>query len=84
MTETTQERPTLTVRQREVFDFIVDFADRHGYWASVRDIQVGICAASPNGAMCHLVALRKKGYITWGERTARSIRPVVGVHYAAA
>ena len=84
MTETTQERPTLTVRQREVFDFIVDFADRHGYWASIRDIQVGIGAASPNGAMCHLVALRKKGYITWGERTASSIRPVVGVHYAAA
>jgi repressor LexA len=84
MTETLRELLPLTARQQEVFDFIVDFSERHGYWASVRDIQVGIGAASPNGAMCHLVALRKKGYITWGERTARSIRPVVGVHYAAA
>jgi repressor LexA len=82
MTETTQERPTLTVRQREVFDFIVDFADRHGYRASFRDVQLAINAASPNGAVCHLVPLRKKGYVTWDARTARSIRPVEVQHAA--
>jgi repressor LexA len=82
MTETTQERPTLTARQREVFDFIVDFADRHGYRASVRDVQLAINAASPNGAVCHLVPLRKKGYVTWDAKKARSIRPVE-VHHAA-
>jgi repressor LexA len=82
MTETTQERPTLTVRQREVFDFIVDFADRHGYRASVRDVQLAIHAASPNGAVCHLVPLRKKGYVTWDAKKARSIRPVEVRHAA--
>lgn len=82
MTDTPQEPLPLTPRQREVFDFIVDFADRHGYWASVRDIQMGIGAASPNGAVCHLVPLRKKGFITWDERTARSIRPVEVRHAA--
>lgn len=82
MTETKQEPLPLTARQREVFDFIVDFADRHGYCASVRDVQLAIGAASPNGAVCHLVPLRKKGFITWDARTARSIRPVE-VHHAA-
>jgi repressor LexA len=82
MTETTQERPTLTARQREVFDFIVDFADRHGYRASVRDVQLAINAASPNGAVCHLVPLRKKGYVTWDAKKARSIRPVEVQHAA--
>ena len=82
MTETTQERPTLTVRQREVFDFIVDFADRHGYRASVRDVHLPINAASPNGAVCHLVPLRKKGYVTWDAKKARSIRPVEVQHAA--
>lgn len=82
MTETTQEPLPLTARQREVFDFIVDFADRHGYCASVRDVQLAIGAASPNGAVCHLVPLRKKGFITWDARTARSIRPVEVQHAA--
>lgn len=82
MTETPQPTIPLTARQREVFDFIVSFAERHGYCASVRDVQHAIGAASPNGAVCHLVPLRKKGFVTWDERTARSIRPVE-VHHAA-
>ena len=82
MTETLRELLPLTARQREVFDFIVDFAERHGYRASVRDVQLAINAASPNGAVCHLVPLRKKGYITWDEKTARSIRPVEVRHAA--
>ena len=82
MTETTQEPLPLTARQREVFDFIVDFAHRHGYCASVRDVMAAIGCTSPNGAVCHLVPLRKKGYVTWDARTARSIRPVE-VHHAA-
>ena len=82
MTDSQPNPLPLTARQREVFDFIVDFAERHGYCASVRDVQLAIGAASPNGAVCHLVPLRKKGYVTWDERTARSIRPVE-VHHAA-
>jgi repressor LexA len=82
MTATPTAPPPLTNRQQEVLDFITDFADRHGYNASVRDIQAGIGAASPNGAVCHLVPLRKKGFITWDERTARSIRPVEVRHAA--
>ena len=82
MTETLRELLPLTARQREVFDFIVDFADRHGYRASVRDVQLAINAASPNGAVCHLVPLRKKGYVTWDAKKARSIRPVEVRHAA--
>jgi repressor LexA len=82
MTDSQLNPLPLTARQREVFDFIVDFADRHGYCASVRDVQLAIGAASPNGAVCHLVPLRKKGYVTWDAKKARSIR-LVEVQHAA-
>lgn len=73
----------LTARQQQVFDFVVDFAERRGYCCSVREVMAAIGVASPNGAMCHLLALRKKGLITWEPRTARSIR-ATETHYAAA
>jgi repressor LexA len=76
--------PLLTARQRQVFDFIVDFADRNGYCASVRDVMAAIGCTSPNGAVCHLVPLRKKGFITWEPNTARSIRPIREVLNATA
>ena len=72
----------LTARQRQVFDFIVDFAERRGYCCSVREVMQAIGSASPNGAMCHLLPLKKTGYVTWEPLTARSIR-AVEVHHAA-
>ena len=68
--------PPLTKRQQEVLDFITDFADRHGYNASVREVMKFMEAASPNAAMCHIVPLEKKGYIRREPNTARSIRPI--------
>ena len=86
MTETeTQAAPRpLTKRQQEVLDFITDFATRNGYCASVRDVMAAIGSTSPNGAVCHLVPLRKKGYIAWEPNTARSIRPIREVLNATA
>ena len=82
MTTDPKTTTTLTDRQRQVLTFITDFAERHGYCCSVRDVMVSIGSASPNAAMCHLLPLRKKGFITWEPLTARSIRPVE-VHHAA-
>lgn len=76
MTDTPAPLPPLTERQREVLTFISDFAERHGYCCSIREVMQAIGSTSPNGAMCHLLPLRKKGYITWNKSTARSIRPL--------
>ncbi len=62
----------LTERQKKVYDFVVSYVDKHGYPPSVRDVARAF-RITPRGAMIHLDALEKKGYITRGRR-ARSIR----------
>jgi len=71
---TTEPRP-LTKAQRRVLKFIERYHAEHYYAPTIRDICTEFGFASPNGAACHLHALRKKGYITWAEKTSRTIRP---------
>ena len=52
-----------TERQREIYDFIETKIDERGYGPTVREIGVGFGIKSPNGVMCHLKALEKKGLI---------------------
>lgn len=68
MTDTTQ----LTQRQRDIYEFIRWFTACHGYAPSVRDIGDEFGIRSPNGVMCHINALKDKGVITAGTKTARS------------
>ena len=70
---TTTERPALTPRQREIFDFI---RSRRPVPPSVREIGARFGINSPNGVMCHLRALEKKGVIRRDARLARSIEVV--------
>jgi repressor LexA len=37
----------LTERQREIWDYLVDYADRHGYPPTVREIGQAVGLASP-------------------------------------
>ena len=53
----------LTTRQREVFDFIKEKIRGRGYGPTVREIGEYFEISSPNGVMCHLKALEKKGYL---------------------
>ena len=53
----------LTERQREIYDFIRDKIESRGYGPTVREIGEGFDIKSPNGVMCHLKALEKKGLI---------------------
>lgn len=62
----------LTERQKRVLDFVLSYVDKHGYPPSVRDVARAF-RITPRGAMIHLDALEKKGYITRG-RKARSIK----------
>jgi repressor LexA len=66
----------LTQRQREIYDFIRDKIENRGYGPTVREIGEEFAIKSPNGVMCHLKALEKKGLITREEHSARAIRLV--------
>ena len=63
----------LTSRQREVFEFIKSKIQGRGYGPTVREIGENFRIASPNGVMCHLKALEKKGLITREPRSPTAI-----------
>lgn len=64
----------LTARQREVLDFIKERIASRGAPPTVREIMDFIGSTSPNGVVCHLKALEKKGYIEREWKQARSIQ----------
>src|SRR5262249_14209250 len=66
----------LTARQREIYEFIRAKIEGRGYGPTVREIGEAFEIASPNGVMCHLNALVKKGLITRDPRHARAIQLV--------
>src|SRR5436305_9879640 len=51
----------LTTRQAAVFEFIREKVQTRGYGPTVREIGEHFKISSPNGVMCHLRALEKKG-----------------------
>lgn len=65
---------SLTGRQREVLDFIRDKIGGRGYGPTVREIGEQFDINSPNGVMCHLKALEKKGFITREPNMSRAIQ----------
>jgi repressor LexA len=64
----------LTSRQREVLDFIRDKIRNRGYGPTVREIGDEFEISSPNGVVCHLKALEKKGLITREPNMSRAIQ----------
>ena len=64
----------LTKRQRAVFNFIKDKIQNRGFGPTVREIGQQFDISSPNGVMCHLRALEKKGLITRDANMSRAIR----------
>lgn len=66
----------LTDRQREIYEFIREKIDNRGFGPTVREIGEGFDIKSPNGVMCHLKALEKKGLIKRTGFRARAIQLV--------
>jgi repressor LexA len=64
----------LTPRQRQIYEFIREKIDIRGYPPTVREIGQHFDIKSPNGVMCHLNALVKKGLITREGQAARAIQ----------
>lgn len=65
---------SLTHRQKEVYEFIRDKIRNRGYGPTVREIGEYFEIASPNGVMCHLKALEKKGIIVREPNMSRAIQ----------
>lgn len=66
----------LTERQRDVYNWIASYAVEHGYGPTIREVGKHFGIKSPNGVMCHLSALEKKGAIKRGLRLSRTIQVV--------
>lgn len=63
----------LTKRQANVYEFIRDKIVNRGYGPTVREIGERFDINSPNGVMCHLKALEKKGLIKRSPNKSRAI-----------
>jgi repressor LexA len=64
----------LTARQNEIYDFLRDKIIGRGYGPTVREIGAQFGIKSPNGVMCHLKALEKKGLISREAHMSRAIQ----------
>ncbi len=65
---------SLTPRQREIYQFIREKIQGRGYGPTVREIGTQFQIKSPNGVMCHLKALQKKGLIHREPNMSRAIQ----------
>lgn len=65
----------LTDRQSEILQYIQSCRIP----PTVREIGAAFDIQSPNGVMCHLKALEKKGYITRDRRLSRGITLISGI-----
>jgi len=64
----------LTPRQKEIYRFIKGKIQGRGYGPTVREIGNEFGIKSPNGVMCHLKALQKKGLIHREANMSRAIQ----------
>lgn len=68
-----EKRTSLTKRQQEIYDYLRDRILNRGYGPTVREIGDNFDIKSPNGVMCHLKALEKKGLIHRESNMSRAI-----------
>ena len=73
----------LTPRQEEVLDLVLEALERRGYPPSIREICDALGVSSTRGALRHLEALEKKGFITRASG-ARAIQVRDGLRGAVA
>jgi repressor LexA len=74
----------LTERQREIYDFVVRYADRHGYPPTVREIGEAVGLASPSTVHAHLANLERAGYLKRDPTKPRALELVKRGREAAA
>ena len=70
----------LSPKQEQIYDYILDFTDTHGYPPSVREIAEAMDLRSPSTVHFHLKGLRAAGLITQAEGKTRAITVTDGAH----
>src|SRR5574342_1196115 len=70
--------PTLTHRQKEIYDFVLKAIREKGYAPSIPEIGAKFKIASTNGVSDHLKALEKKGYIRRAGKRAIEVLSTLG------
>ncbi len=68
------ESQPLTHKQQLIYNFIRKHIETKGFPPAIRDICEEFRISSPNGVMCHLKALQKKGYIHRVEKRDNQMR----------
>ena len=53
----------LTARQQEIWNYLVEYVDRHGYPPTVREIGEHVVLASPSTVHAHLANLERAGLL---------------------
>lgn len=69
-------RVALTARQQAVVETIRTLTLERDYPPSIRELMEQLGMQSPNGVKAHLRLIRRKGWITWDEHKARTLRVV--------
>lgn len=67
------ERKTLTVRQKQILDYILETVSDRGYPPAVREIGEAVGLSSPSTVHSHLSALVRAGYIRRDATKPRAI-----------
>jgi repressor LexA len=67
------DRPDLTERQQQVYDFIQDRIKAWGYPPTIREIGEHLGIRSTNGVADHLKALKRKGYLLQQDMKSRTL-----------
>jgi repressor LexA len=81
-----QEAPTveLTDRQQEIWEFLAEYVDQHGYPPTVREIGDAVGLASPSTVHAHLANLERAGLLKRDPTKPRALeligreKPVAG------
>jgi repressor LexA len=66
----------LTGRQQEIWDFLVDYVDAHGYPPTVREIGEAVGLASPSTVHAHLANLERAGLLKRDPSKPRAVELV--------
>lgn len=66
-------RNTLTSRQQQMFDFIIEHMREHGYPPTLREMGDHMGIRSTNGVAEHLERIERKGYIKRERLRSRGI-----------
>jgi repressor LexA len=72
----TSTHPQLTARQQEIWQFLAEYVDEHGYPPTVREIGDAVGLASPSTVHAHLANLERAGLLRRDPTKPRAIELV--------